>query len=217
MVDTVKHWDKVYQNKDHTQVSWHQDHATLSLDWISQYAQTSDAIIDVGSGVSILADNLIDKGYNNLSLLEISPSAIQCAKHCLVQHKGKITFYNQNILDFNTDKTFDLWHDRAVFHFLTKTKEQQTYIKKLKQYLKSDGYFLLATFAPTGPKQCSDLDIVQYDSEKISALLKDDFTLIKTESETHPHPNGSTQDFNYFLFQKKLKFGKFLIFLKKYA
>ena len=202
MIDTLKHWDRVYQSKNHTQVSWHQDHATLSLDWISQYTQSFDAIIDVGSGVSILADNLIDKGYNNLSLLEISPSAIQCAKDRLAQHSDKITFYNQNILNFTTDKTFDLWHDRAVFHFLTQEKDQQTYLKKLKQYLKPHGYFLLATFAPTGPKQCSDLDVVQYDTNKIGLLLTDAFTLIKTDSETHPHPNGSTQDFNYFLFQK---------------
>jgi 2-polyprenyl-3-methyl-5-hydroxy-6-metoxy-1,4-benzoquinol methylase len=202
MPDILSHWDKVYQSKDHTKVSWHQDHATLSFDWILKYTKHNDSIIDIGSGVSILADNLLDKGYTRLSLLELSTTAIQATQDRLKNHTDKVNFYNENILNFQSDTQFDLWHDRAVFHFLTDEKDQQTYISKLNQYLKPQGYFLLATFAPTGPKQCSELDIVQYDKDKIIQLLGNDFKLIKTTSETHPHPNGSTQDFNYFLFQK---------------
>jgi 2-polyprenyl-3-methyl-5-hydroxy-6-metoxy-1,4-benzoquinol methylase len=202
MTDTLTHWDKVYQSKNHTQVSWYQDHATISFDWILECTNKDDSIIDVGSGVSILADNLLDEGYSNISLLELSPTAIQATEDRLADQSDKVNFYNENILDFETDKQYDLWHDRAVFHFLTDEKEQQTYIKKLNQYLKPKGFFVLATFAPTGPKQCSDLNIVQYDTDKIIPLLGNNFTLIKTTSETHPHPNGSTQDFNYFLFQK---------------
>ena len=201
MTDTLSHWDKVYQSKNHTQVSWHQNHATVSFDWIINNTDKDDAIIDVGSGVSILADNLLDKGYTDLSLLELSPTAIKTTQERLKAHTGKVSFYNENILNFQSDTQFDLWHDRAVFHFLTNKKDQKTYIEKLSQYLKSQGYFLLATFAPTGPKQCSELDIVQYDKDKITQLLGEGFRLIKTTSETHPHPNGSTQDFNYFLFQ----------------
>jgi len=202
MTDTLSHWDKVYQSKNHTQVSWHQDHATLSFDWILKHTKHNDSIIDIGSGVSILADNLLDKGYTHLSLLELSPTAIQATQERLKSHTSKVNFYNENILNFQSDTQFDLWHDRAVFHFLTDEKDQQTYLNKLNQYLKPQGYFLLATFAPTGPKQCSELDIVQYDKDKITQLLGESFNLIKTTSETHPHPNGSTQDFNYFLFQK---------------
>ncbi len=202
MTDTLSHWDKVYQSKDHTQVSWHQDHATLSFDWTLKYTQKNDTIIDVGAGVSILADNLLDEGYTDLSLLELSPTAIKATQERLKTHTNEVSFYNENILNFQSDTQFDLWHDRAVFHFLTNKKDQKTYISKLNQYLKPQGYFLLATFAPTGPKQCSELDIVQYDKDKITQLLGKGFRLIKTTSETHPHPNGSTQDFNYFLFQK---------------
>lgn len=202
MTDTLSHWDKVYQDKDHAQVSWHQDHATLSFDWILKYTQKTDAIIDVGAGVSILADNLLDEGYTDLSLLELSPTAIKATQDRLKPHTNKVCFYNENILNFQSNTQFDLWHDRAVFHFLTDEKDQKTYIAKLNQYLKSQGYFLLATFAPTGPKQCSELNIVQYDKDKITQLLGENFKLIKTTSEIHPHPNGSTQDFNYFLFQK---------------
>ena len=202
MIDTLKHWDKVYQSKDHTQVSWHQDHATVSFDWIINIADKDDAIIDIGSGVSILADNLLDEGYTNLSLLELSPTAIHATQERLKNQADKVSFYNENILNFQTNTQFDLWHDRAVFHFLTNKQDQKTYINKLNQYLKSQGYFLLVTFAPTGPKQCSELDIVQYDKAKITQRLGEEFKLIKTTFETHPHPNGSTQDFNYFLFQK---------------
>ena len=203
MKNMLSHWDKVYKNKDHNQVSWHQSHSTISFKWILKYTQKTDSIIDIGSGISILADNLLDEGYTHLSLLELSPTAIQTTKDRLKAHTSKVNFYNENILNFQSDTQFYLWHDRAVFHFLTDEKDQQTYINKLNQYLKPQGYFLLATFAPTGPKQCSELDIVQYDKDKITQLLGDDFTLIQTTSETHPHPNGSTQDFNYFLLQKQ--------------
>ncbi|SSC07598.1 class I SAM-dependent methyltransferase [bacterium endosymbiont of Bathymodiolus sp. 5 South] len=202
MSKATKHWDKIYQTKDHTKLSWSQTQASISLDWILNYTNKKDTIIDVGAGVSVLIDNLLDKGYKNLSLLEFSPIAIQTVKNRLKNHLGHVTFYNENILNFQSNAEFDLWHDRAVFHFLTNTKDQQTYIQKLNQQLKSGGYFLLATFAPTGPKQCSELDVVQYDSDKIIQLLGVDFKLIKTTNEAHPHPNGSTQDFSYFLFQK---------------
>ena len=202
MTDTLTHWDKVYQTKNHNQVSWYQDHSTVSLDWILANTNKDDSVIDIGSGVSVLADNLLDKDYADLSLLELSPTAIQVMQERLAMHSDKVSFYNENILNFQSNTQFDLWHDRAVFHFLTDKKDQQTYLNKLDQYLKPQGYFLLATFAPTGPKECSDLNIEQYDANKIKHLLGNDFKLVKTTSEVHPHPNGNTQDFNYFLFQK---------------
>ncbi|OIR24947.1 hypothetical protein BGC33_12240 [Bathymodiolus thermophilus thioautotrophic gill symbiont] len=202
MTSAHTYWDTIYTTKNHEKVSWHQSQPTISLDWILNITNQNDAILDVGSGVSTLADNLLEKNYQHLSLLEISPMAIQTMKKRLENHLGQVHFYNENILTFQANTQFNLWHDRAVFHFLTHKKDQQTYLQKLKQHLKADGYFLLATFAPTGPKQCSELDIVRYDSNKITLLLGADFKLIKTTSEIHPHPDGSTQDFNYFLLQK---------------
>ena len=203
MTNTFTHWDKIYQSKNHEQLSWHQDRASISLDWILEYTHKDTAILDVGSGVSILADNLLDADYCHLSLLEISLNATQIMKKRLKKRLDCVTFYNENILRFESATQFDCWHDRAVFHFLTAVKDQEIYLKKLRQQLKSGGYFLLSTFALTGPKQCSKLDIVQYDIDKITLLLGDDFKLIKSASESHPHPNGNTQDFNYFLFQKR--------------
>lgn len=202
MRDIFNHWDNVYQQKDHSQVSWHQNHSTISLDWIIEHTKPTDKVIDVGCGVSVLADNLLEKGYLNLFLLEISTEAIETVKKRLQPFVKNLHFINQNILDFDTDQRFNLWHDRAVFHFLTKTQEQKTYITKLTQHLKPGGYFLLSTFALDGPKECSDLDVVQYDADKISTLLGQNFKLLKTQNEKHAHPNGSIQSFNYFLFQK---------------
>jgi 2-polyprenyl-3-methyl-5-hydroxy-6-metoxy-1,4-benzoquinol methylase len=202
MTDNFSHWDKVYKTKDHTQVSWHQDHSTISFDWILEFANKEDAIIDVGCGVSILADNLLAQGFSKISLLELSTTAIETLKTRLKKSSDKLSFYNENILDFQPNSTFKLWHDRAVFHFLTSPKDQKIYLKKLNQYLQKDGFFLLATFSPDGPKECSELGIVQYDKAKISKLLGDGFDFIKMFNEKHPHPNGSIQSFNYFLFRK---------------
>ncbi len=202
MTESFTHWDNVYKTKNHHQVSWHQDHSTISYDWILKNTNTQDAIIDVGCGVSILADNLLQENYQDISLLELSTKALDTTKQRLKNHQDKLSFHNTNILDLDIDKTFKLWHDRAVFHFLTKHEDQQKYLEKLKIHLQDQGFFLLATFAPDGPKECSELDIVQYDTDKITNLLGNDFKLIKTTNEKHPHPNGSIQSFNYFLFQK---------------
>jgi 2-polyprenyl-3-methyl-5-hydroxy-6-metoxy-1,4-benzoquinol methylase len=204
MTDNFSHWDKVYKTKDHAQVSWHQEHSTISFDWILEFVNKDNAIIDVGCGVSILADNLLAKGFSKISLLELSTTALETLKIRLNKSSDKLNFYNENILDFQPNNTFKLWHDRAVFHFLTSSKDQRTYLQKLNQYLQKDGLFLLATFSPDGPKECSELDIVQYDQAKISKLLGDSFDFIKMVNEKHPHPNGSIQSFNYFLFRKNI-------------
>ena len=203
MTNIRTHWDTIYTSKNHDKVSWYQAQATISLDWILDVTNKNNTIIDVGAGTSVLADNLLERDYQHLFLLEISSNAIQTMKNRLENYLHRVHFYNENVLMFQAEIQFDLWHDRAVFHFLTDKKDQKTYLEKLRQQLKSGGYFLLATFAPTGPKQCSELNIVQYDVDKITQLLGNDFKLIKTTSETHPHPNGTTQDFNYFLLQKR--------------
>ncbi len=202
MIDLFNHWDDIYKSKDHKKTSWYQQHSTISYDWILDIATQDDAIIDVGCGVSVLTDNLLEKGYTDISLLELSTSALNTTKSRLKKHSNKLTFYNKNILDFNTGKKFKFWHDRAVFHFLTNNKDQQIYIEKLYKHLNNNGFFLLSTFSPDGPKECSDLNIVQYDVNKITKLLGDKFKLIKSTFEMHQHPNGSKQNFNYFLLKK---------------
>ncbi|MGE4570805.1 MAG: class I SAM-dependent methyltransferase [Gammaproteobacteria bacterium] len=196
------HWESLYKAKNHSQISWHQNRATMSLDWIIEHTNQNDEIIDVGSGVSILIDNLIEVGYSNLSAVELSESAIGVTQRRLGSKQSLVEFYCQNILDFETVQRFDLWHDRAVFHFLTRESEKKKYIRKLNTHLKTGGYFLLATFALDGPSICSNLDVAPYDEKTISALLADNFRMIKAASEDHITPTGKLQKFNYFLVQK---------------
>ena len=200
--DLQNHWEQIYKSRDHAQISWHQRRSTTSLDWILEHTEPSEAIIDVGSGVSVLMDNLIEAGYSNLSAVELSKSAVIATQKRLGNNASLPKFYVQNILDFEGNQRFDLWHDRAVFHFLTVQSEQKNYIKKLNTYLAKGGYFLLATFAPEGPSSCSSLDVMRYDEMALSTLLGEDFRLIKTSHEGHTTPSGKIQKFNYFLLQK---------------
>ena len=201
-LDLQNHWEEIYKSRDHAQVSWHQTHPITSLEWILEHTEPSQAIIDVGSGVSVLMDNLIEAGYSNLSAVELSKSAVIATQKRLGSNASLPKFYVLNILDFENNQRFDLWHDRAVFHFLTVESEQKNYIKKLNMCLAKGGYFLLATFAPEGPSSCSSLDVMRYDEMALSTLLGDDFRLIKTSHEDHTTPNGKMQTFNYFLLQK---------------
>ena len=203
MTDTLNHWDEVYHNKDHSKLSWHQDTSTISLRWILEYAKNNDSIIDVGSGVSVLVDNLIDSGYKNISLLEISPIAIKATKDRLGKLSSGVDFINENVLDLNQNKTYKVWHDRAVFHFLTNKKEQHKYLDIINMHISIGGYFILSTFSTEGPKECSGLDIVQYDKDKITDMLAKNYKLIRNIKESHPHPNGGVQNFNYFCLQKE--------------
>ena len=135
-------------------------------------------------------------------MLELSKNAIKAIQKRLTPEKDKVSFYNQNILKFSSKKQFKLWHDRAVFHFLTNPDDQQTCIQKLDDYLQKDGFFLLANFSQDGPTQFSELEVVQYDEKKITQLLNQSFKLIKTTTESLPHPNGDTQEFNFFYCKK---------------
>ena len=117
-LDLQNHWEEIYKSRDHAQVSWHQTHPTTSLEWILEHTEPSQAIIDVGSGVSVLMDNLIEAGYSNLSAVELSKSAVIATQKRLGSNASLPKFYVLNILDFENNQRFDLWHDRAVFHFL---------------------------------------------------------------------------------------------------
>lgn len=202
MANTTKHWHSVWRNKDQKQLSWYQKNADLSISLIQKVGNKNAKIIDVGAGASTLVDGLLNLGFGRISLVEISEQALDLTQKRLGDNAAKIQFINQNILHFEPKTTFDIWHDRAVFHFLTASTEQQTYIKILDNCLKIGGHFILATFAPSGPKQCSNLEIVQYDQHKITNLLPAHFELIEVNSETHKTPDGSSQDFNYFCFLK---------------
>lgn len=208
MQDKLKqHWNEKYKTTSQEKLGWYEETSSPSLELIQECGLSkSDSVLDIGSGSSTLIDSLIQEGYTSIIASDISEAALEITKARLGTLAAKVTFVVDDVLrpdKLDALEKVSLWHDRAVFHFLTDPNDQKTYIQKLNDYLQKDGFFLLATFALDGPKQCSELDIVQYDEKKISRLLSKNFKLIKTVTESHVKPNGGVQKFNYFLLQKQ--------------
>lgn len=203
--NSQEYWDDVYTKNRPDEVSWFQKEPTISLNLIQKLSNNKAQVIDIGGGASVLADYLLKLGYSNIAVLDISKKAIDHTKTRLVNQAVKVEWYVKDITDFIPSHPYDIWHDRAVFHFLVDPKSRALYIKTLKNTLRPEGYALIATFAKDGPKKCSGLDIMQYDSLSIQHELGDEFTLIEHQSEIHLTPKGNEQLFNYFLFQRHKK------------
>jgi len=198
------HWDEVYSNKSPLEVSWYQKEPALSLQLIENTGiSTHAAIIDIGGGASILVDRLNERGYQHLAVLDISGNALAHAKKRLASSVDHIEWFESDITAFQSPHQFDLWHDRAVFHFLTTATDRKHYVATLQHTLKPGGHLIMAAFAIGGPSKCSGLDIVQYDAEKLLTELGSDFTLIEENSEVHVTPTEKAQQFAYFRFVKE--------------
>lgn len=192
------YWQQIYSDKDSTEASWYQQHPERSLELIKATGvDVSAGIIDIGGGASTLVDFLLDAGYHHLAVLDISQAAIEQAKFRLGHRANKVEWLEQDITLFITEKPFDVWHDRAVFHFLTDTLDRSSYIHTMCRVLKPGGHAIIATFALNGPEQCSGLDIKRYSPETMSAALGDSFQLLETSTEEHITPGGSSQSFIY--------------------
>ena len=203
MSETKKHWENVYRTKSPQEVSWYQQEPALSLSLITAAELPPDAaIIDVGGGSSLVVDRLSDEGYTNVSVLDISAGALAHAKHRLGAKAGAVHWYEEDVTRFKPPHRFLLWHDRAVFHFLTARVDRERYVDVLKQALAPRGHIIIMTFAIDGPRKCSGLDIVQYDARKLAAELGPGFELIEEGHEVHLTPAGSEQRFAYFHFVK---------------
>ena len=199
MSDKKSHWEKVYQNKSPLEVSWYQKEPTLSLQLIERSNIALDApMIDIGGGASVLVDRLIDKGYSHLSVLDLSITALKYTQQRLGQKAHSVEWIESDITQFEPPHPFFLWHDRAVFHFLTDPADQQCYVKILKQAHPVGSHLIIAAFAIGGPTRCSDLEIVQYSAEKMAKVLDGGFELIGEASENHQTPANKAQQFNYF-------------------
>lgn len=197
---TRAHWEKVYAEKSWDQVSWHQKSPEPSITWIHALALAKDAhILDMGCGESYLIDALLQKGYTHISALDIAQEALDKAQKR--QASPSVNYLCADAVSLPNLPPVDVWHDRAVFHFLTQEKEQHAYLSSLKQSLKPKGFLLLATFAPDGPLKCSGLEICQYSTQDMQSFLGPEFALLKEERIDHTTPSGSVQKFNYALFQ----------------
>jgi len=202
MSEIKKHWENVYRNKSPLEVSWYQQNPALSLLLIA-HAQTprNAPIIDIGGGSSTLVDKLYDEDYTNISVLDISGSALAHAKIRLANRADNVRWYEADITGFKPPYRYAIWHDRAVFHFLTNKLDRQRYVSVLKQALEPGGQIIVMTFAMDGPRQCSGLDIVQYDTDKMTAELGQGFELVETGHDIHFTPAGNQQRFAYFRFR----------------
>lgn len=204
MPDKKAHWEKVYDSKSPLEVSWHQAEPTISLQLIRNTRISLDQpVIDIGGGASTLVDHLCAENYSNIGVLDISAKALSYAQERLGSRASKIEWYEEDITSFNPPHPFSVWHDRAVFHFLTEESDRKNYIKTMKQSLKPNGHLIIAAFAIGGPEKCSGLDIVQYNAEKLSAEIGKNFDLIEQISEVHVTPGNQQQNFLYFHFIKK--------------
>ncbi len=202
-MDRKKHWDSVYKNKSPLEVSWFQRQPVISLALIGKYSNSSDdSIIDVGGGASTLSDNLLDGGYRNITLLDISTNALSASKKRLGSKSDFVEWVVEDVTCFIPERKFDIWHDRAVFHFLTDKSDRDKYRQVLDASVKAGGHVIIATFEMGGPDKCSGLDIVQYDAAKLDEELGDGFTLVDEKQEKHVTPAGGEQEFGYYVFIK---------------
>lgn len=204
MSDRKTHWEKIYSDKSPLEVSWYQKQPILSLQIIHNIKLAFDApIIDIGGGASTLVDCLCEEGYTHIGVLDISKKALAHAQKRLGDKANGVEWYEEDITLFRPPHQFSLWHDRAVFHFLTDESDRSKYLDVLKAALKPNGHLVIAAFAIGGPTQCSGLDIVQYDAEKLMAELGEDFELIEVANELHKTPANKEQKFTYFHFIRK--------------
>ncbi|HEY5991190.1 MAG TPA: class I SAM-dependent methyltransferase [Candidatus Udaeobacter sp.] len=195
------HWERVYADGCED-VSWFQARPDLSLRLIASSGVDKHAgIIDVGGGASSLVDCLLDEDYSPVAVLDISPTALRYARDRLGSRARLVNWFEADVTTFDPPRRFGLWHDRAVFHFLTDAAQRRAYVQTLRRTLTSDGTVIIATFATDGPTRCSGLPVERYDARKISAELGPEFSLIEQVREAHRTPSGSEQAFSYFEFR----------------
>lgn len=203
-MNRTEHWNHVYQANPPDDVSWFQTRPATSLRLIEACGVgKADGIIDVGGGASVLVDFLLDAGYSKLAVLDISAAALDHAKARLGARAGAVDWFAADVTTFTSPRQFGLWHDRAVFHFLTDNADRQRYVATMKRTLKPDGHAVIATFAIDGPEKCSGLSVCRYDAPAISAELGAEFQLVEQMNETHVTPWQTEQRFSYFRFARR--------------
>lgn len=197
------HWEAVYAQRDADQLSWFQRDPGVSLQLIDACALEPDApLIDVGGGASVLVDHLLDLGYRDLTVLDLSGAALACSRTRLGGRASLVHWMEADLLEFRPTRQYALWHDRALFHFMTEPDQRRRYVRALDRSLQPGGRAIIATFSRSGPRRCSGLDIVQYDAPALLAQLGTGFELQQQVDEAHRTPAGAVQNFSYFLLRR---------------
>ena len=198
-MESKAHWEKVYTTKAPDAVSWYAPHLETSLRFIHQATEDKSAsIIDIGGGEATLVDDLLLDGYTDISVLDISQKAINVARSRLGDKAEKVRWYCSDITQATLPQNyFDVWHDRAVFHFLTENVQRLKYVEQVMRSVKHGGHVIVSTFGPEGPEKCSGLDVVRYDAENLHDQFGKTFKLLSSSTELHKTPMGTTQQFLY--------------------
>ena len=200
-MEKKKHWENIYKTKNIDGVSWYQETPYESIELIKKFSTTdSDMIIDIGCGKSFLADNLLKLNYKNITLVDISLNALKEVKDRL--NNKSLNFIETDVLNLKLERTFDIWHDRAVFHFITNKKSIEKYISLCNEYIGEGGKLIIGTFAEDGPLKCSGLEIKRYSVENLKELFKENFEFIEGFKKLHSTPFGTRQSFTFCVFRK---------------
>lgn len=202
-MDTQEHWEKIYKEKKPDAVSWYRPHLERSLELIEQGAgKTSASLIDVGGGASTLVDDLLGRGYQSITVFDISQTAIEASKARLGMAAERVHWLAGDILKAELPSAgFDVWHDRAVFHFLTAAHDRQAYVRQMEEAIRPGGCVIVSTFGVDGPLKCSGLDVVRYDAASLQREFGACFHLQRSFLELHQTPFGTGQQFLYCLFK----------------
>jgi ubiquinone/menaquinone biosynthesis C-methylase UbiE len=203
VTDVRTHWQKIYGTKKPTEVSWYQPTAALSLSLVRRAAHDhAAAIIDVGGGASRLVDGLLAVGYSKVTVLDVSGAALAQAAARLAERAEQVTWLQANVLATELPaSSFDVWHDRALFHFLADAADRQRYVEQVRASVRIGGSVIVATFASDGPTKCSGLNVTRYDSEELHRQFGSDFQLLESVREEHRTPAGTIQPFIYCWFR----------------
>lgn len=202
-LDRQAHWENVYTIKDAEEVSWFEQNPATSLDLIrSTGVNTGASIIDIGGGASRLVDALLDAGFTAVTILDLSEKSLATSKARLDARSAKVQWVGADITTWEPSQTYDVWHDRAAFHFLTEPKDRAAYAEWVLQAVHPGGHVIIGTFAPDGPERCSGLQIVRHDAASLSETLGSEFELIESRRHDHQTPAGATQRFQFSRFRR---------------
>jgi 2-polyprenyl-3-methyl-5-hydroxy-6-metoxy-1,4-benzoquinol methylase len=197
------HWQGVYQEKGEYKVSWYQETAAVSLALIrASGAGPNSEIIDIGGGASRLIDHLVREGYCDLTVLDLSEAAMSITKARLGEQAAAVRWIAADVTEWQPGRQYDLWHDRAAFHFLTQAADRAAYVQRLSKALKPGGHVIIGTFALDGPERCSGLPVMRHDGASLSDALGGSFKLVESRRDDHNTPMGSVQRFQFSLFRR---------------
>jgi trans-aconitate methyltransferase len=201
---TKDHWETVYTTKDETEVSWFQDSPSPSLELIEALKPAKDArVIDIGGGASRLVDGLLECGFRRVTVLDISQAALDLACLRVGRRASEVQWIVDDVTEWEPSQRFDIWHDRAAFHFLVEAADRAAYVARLSQALAPGGHAIIATFAMDGPEKCSGLPVYRTDAAGLAKELGEGFTLVDSRRHDHATPKNSSQRFQFSVFQRR--------------